>query len=296
MERYEQLGYSVVETIISGIYIFSISKLLKNKSGIRQRRVLRDLIYVNITVIACDIVLVTLTFTNQVDVSLAVQDFSYMLKLKLEFVVLNQLMAVAARGLSGETYAEKRYYHPSSSRDNRSAWSPDNAKHPLASSKRSGDSYQSPEALEMDSYPGGPEIRTPSPVVPRAGLSPPHPIWESQAGGHSEAKRGRHPPGVGIAVSTHSDQDNRKPRANAQSDTQAMLEPPEGFPVEEVSASYSIFLSTITKLDRLLAWLAGPKAINLWERKAKELEAGMMKMRTKSKLDCTCGKIAESLY
>ena len=33
--------------------------------------------------------------------------------MKLEFVVLNQLMAVAARGLQRESFEERRYHHPS---------------------------------------------------------------------------------------------------------------------------------------------------------------------------------------
>ena len=41
------------------------------------------------------------------------QTFSYALKLKLEFVVLNQLMAVAARGKRKENFEERRYHHGS---------------------------------------------------------------------------------------------------------------------------------------------------------------------------------------
>ena len=38
-----------------------------------------------------------------------------MVKLKLEFMVLNQLMAVAARGIKKQSFAERRYHHPSTS-------------------------------------------------------------------------------------------------------------------------------------------------------------------------------------
>ena len=57
-----------------------------------------------------------LTDRTTAGISHPIQTFSYALKLRLEFVVLNQLMAVAARGLgkNRDTTAEKRYHYPSS--------------------------------------------------------------------------------------------------------------------------------------------------------------------------------------
>lgn len=114
VERYTQIGYTIVELILSGFYIWSIIKLLKIKSGVRERRVMLDLIYVNIIAVALDIVTVVLVYLNRTGLSHPVQTFSYILKLRLEFVVLNQLMAVAARGIRRETFEEKRYHYKSS--------------------------------------------------------------------------------------------------------------------------------------------------------------------------------------
>lgn len=72
-----------------------------------------DLIYVNVIIVLFDILVVILLYLNQVGISHPVQNFSYALKLKLEFVVLNQLMAVAARGLRRESFEERRYHHSS---------------------------------------------------------------------------------------------------------------------------------------------------------------------------------------
>ena len=72
-----------------------------------------DLIYVNVIIVLFDILVVVLLYLNQVGISHPVQTFSYALKLKLEFVVLNQLMAVAARGLRKESFEERRYHHSS---------------------------------------------------------------------------------------------------------------------------------------------------------------------------------------
>ena len=67
----------------------------------------------NVILVLFDVLVVILLYFNQTGISHPVQSFSYALKLKLEFVVLNQLMAVAARGLRKETFEEQRYHHTS---------------------------------------------------------------------------------------------------------------------------------------------------------------------------------------
>ena len=65
-----------------------------------------DPIYVNVIIILFDILVVILLYLNQVGVSHPIRTFSYALKLKLEFVVLNQLIAIAARGLQRASFEE----------------------------------------------------------------------------------------------------------------------------------------------------------------------------------------------
>ncbi|KAL8693460.1 MAG: hypothetical protein Q9218_001731 [Villophora microphyllina] len=112
IERYAQPAFDCIEVTISGIYIFFLRRFLHVKSNVRQRRVMLDLIYVLVIVITLDIAMVILVFLNRVGVSHPIQTFSYILKFRLEFVVLNQLVAVAARGLRRETFEEKRYHGP----------------------------------------------------------------------------------------------------------------------------------------------------------------------------------------
>ena len=113
MDRVSQIGYTFAETILSGIYIWRVTQILSHKSSVRQRRVMMDLIYANVIAVLLDVLTVCLVFLNKGGVSHPVQTFSYLLKLKLEFLVLNQLMAVAARNLRRGTFAEKRYHYPS---------------------------------------------------------------------------------------------------------------------------------------------------------------------------------------
>lgn len=110
VQRYTQIGYTITESIISGLYISSLARILRVKSNVRQRRVMTDLIYVNFMVIAFDILEVAFVYTNQLAFSQPVQSFSYILKLRIEFVVLNQLMDVAARGMRRVTFGKNRYY------------------------------------------------------------------------------------------------------------------------------------------------------------------------------------------
>lgn len=102
-----------MECVLSGVYIWSLLGLLSLKSSVRQRRVMLDLIYVNVIILCLDMVVVILIYLNQVGISHPLQTFSYSVKMKLEFVILNQLMAVAARGIQRASFAERRYHHSS---------------------------------------------------------------------------------------------------------------------------------------------------------------------------------------
>ena len=165
LDRCLQLAYTAVEIMISSTYVWSLLKLLNLKSSVRQRRVMTDLIYVIIMGVCLDLLSVILVFLNQLGSSHPVQTFSYALKLKLEFVVLNQLMAVAARGLKKESFAERRYHQDpdTSSSEKRSATT-------AVSSKTSRWGLESdPEPLEPGSVD---ELVVPSPTLSRAKDAP----------------------------------------------------------------------------------------------------------------------------
>ena len=120
VDRCTQLGFTVAEIMLNGIYIWSLTEILRLKStvlnsGIRQRRVMTDLIYVNVVAICLDTLTVVLVYLNQTGISHPIQTFSYILKFKLEFLVLNQIMVVAARGSRKFSVADRRYYYPSTS-------------------------------------------------------------------------------------------------------------------------------------------------------------------------------------
>ena len=77
VDRYTQIGYTVAECSISGVYIWSLTGLLRIKSDVRQRRVMTDLIYINIIAVCLDFVTVILVFLNQLAISHPIQTFTY---------------------------------------------------------------------------------------------------------------------------------------------------------------------------------------------------------------------------
>ncbi|KAL2042961.1 hypothetical protein N7G274_004019 [Stereocaulon virgatum] len=121
MTRVSQPGFTIVESTISCVYLRSLVTMLKRKLTVRQRRVMRDLVCVNVILISLDVLEVIMVYLNEVGLGYPVQNFSYMLKFKLEFVVLNQLMAVAAKGKRKETFEERRYHHSSEANPTSSA-------------------------------------------------------------------------------------------------------------------------------------------------------------------------------
>ncbi len=176
--RYNQIGFTLVEITLSGIYIWSLLGLLNLKASVRQRRVMLDIIYVNVIIVSLDIIVVVLVYLNQTGISHPMQTFSYALKLKLEFVVLNQLMAVAARGVQRANFEERRYHH-SSATDPFSAecreW--DKKTSDLPKEEGKGPRQENHEL----SHSGSLQITLPSPTVSK------HDRRQSNMAGHDEA-------------------------------------------------------------------------------------------------------------
>ncbi|MCJ1400070.1 hypothetical protein MMC11_003273 [Xylographa trunciseda] len=95
MERLQMTAFSIQEFIISGIYVYSTIKLLRPVYHGRTRRVMMQLIWINLTIIAMDVVLLTFEYNWDYEIEATLKAMVYSIKLKLEFAVLNQLMTLA---------------------------------------------------------------------------------------------------------------------------------------------------------------------------------------------------------
>ena len=104
VERMQMTAFCMQEFIISGIYVYSTIKLLRPVYHGRTRRVMMQLIWINLIIIAMDVVLLAMEYTNNYEVEATLKAMVYSIKLKLEFAVLNQLMTLANSSVSSATH------------------------------------------------------------------------------------------------------------------------------------------------------------------------------------------------
>jgi hypothetical protein len=94
-ERTQLVVFAVQEALISSLYIYYAKDVLTTLDEVRKkprRAVMKQLIYINIILIALDSVLIGLQFAGFYEVQTSLKPAIYGLKLKLEFNVLNQLL------------------------------------------------------------------------------------------------------------------------------------------------------------------------------------------------------------
>lgn len=96
MERVQQTVFALQETAISSLYIYYASSFLRSSFAPPRRKViaLRLLIAVQVATILMDVGLTTFDYLSLYTLKCALHPFVYAVKLKMEFVVLNQLVAV----------------------------------------------------------------------------------------------------------------------------------------------------------------------------------------------------------
>jgi hypothetical protein len=100
MERVQQTVFAAQETIISFIYIWQTVRFLRNGFPVRTRKVVGSLLFVQIVVISLDIILTVLNNSNKMALKRMIHPFFYAIKLKLEFIVLNQLQSLVKSGVT----------------------------------------------------------------------------------------------------------------------------------------------------------------------------------------------------
>ena len=96
-ERIQSIIFLVMESTISIIYVWATVRLIKPNENIKVRRVMWELIGLNFLLVSLDVIWMTLFFLNYNGVKVPMQQFSYALKVRVEFVVLNQLKGLTSR-------------------------------------------------------------------------------------------------------------------------------------------------------------------------------------------------------
>jgi hypothetical protein len=100
MERIQQTIFTCQETVISGLYIYYTARFLDVGIAKRTRKVVALLIAVQVLVVSLDAGLTAFDYMNMFTLKCTLHPFVYSVKLKLEFIVLNQLLTIAKRGLA----------------------------------------------------------------------------------------------------------------------------------------------------------------------------------------------------
>ena len=97
-ERIQLTVFAAQEIFISSVYIYCTFQYLDTDStplGTSRRTVMKQLILVNLLIIAMDIVIVCLQYTGFYEVQTSFKAATYSIKLKLEFDILNHLVNVS---------------------------------------------------------------------------------------------------------------------------------------------------------------------------------------------------------
>jgi hypothetical protein len=107
IEKVQIAGFSVQETIISSIYIYAAQRMVKESYNAQTKHCIRLLILVQIVCILLDVPFIVLAYSDIFLLKATLTSFAYAIKLKLEFIVLNQLIGIVKHGI-----APRGIHHP----------------------------------------------------------------------------------------------------------------------------------------------------------------------------------------
>jgi hypothetical protein len=104
MEKIQVTWFSVQETIISLLYIYHTRDFLKDTYTHQTHRVMQLLMTAQVLAILFDVALVTVDWNNMFTLKVTIHPFVYAVKLKMEFIVLNQLLALIKHGVAPRSF------------------------------------------------------------------------------------------------------------------------------------------------------------------------------------------------
>jgi hypothetical protein len=112
IERVQQAIYTVQETIISFLYIYYITQFLGGVHALFRNKVTCLLVCVQILAVVLDAALSFTVYTDRFILRCAIHPFLYTVKLKLEFIVLNQLQTFFKRDIGTSNLRDANSHNP----------------------------------------------------------------------------------------------------------------------------------------------------------------------------------------
>ncbi|EME39450.1 hypothetical protein DOTSEDRAFT_28599 [Dothistroma septosporum NZE10] len=101
MEKIQMAGFFIQELILSSIYIVETVQILRNSLRHGTRRIMKQLIFMNIVIIVLDLGLVGLESASLYILQVLLKSVVYSVKLKLEFAILGKLVQFVRGTKSG---------------------------------------------------------------------------------------------------------------------------------------------------------------------------------------------------
>jgi hypothetical protein len=112
-EKVQVTIFFIQELVISGLYIFETSKLMRLEASIRggesTRRILNHLIYVNVIIVILDITILVLEYAGLYSLQTAYKALVYAVKLKMEFSILNRLVELARGSQNASSFSRSHH-------------------------------------------------------------------------------------------------------------------------------------------------------------------------------------------
>lgn len=98
IEKFQMTGFMLQEFIISGIYLYETTKLLKIMKKSNTRRTVLELFAINVFIIALDVGLLVIEYLDLIVYEQTFKGVIYSIKLKLEFAILGKLVKIVRNG------------------------------------------------------------------------------------------------------------------------------------------------------------------------------------------------------
>ena len=98
MEKIQMCGFFIQEIVLSSIYILETIRILKTSIQPNTRRLMYQLLAINVLIIFMDLGLLGLEAASLYILETIVKGFLYSVKLKLEFAILSKLVKFVGRG------------------------------------------------------------------------------------------------------------------------------------------------------------------------------------------------------
>ncbi|KAL4963003.1 uncharacterized protein BDV14DRAFT_177364 [Aspergillus stella-maris] len=98
MERIQLIIFCLQESLLSGIYIWETSKLLRLRPQRAHMVILTQLIVINVIILILDVIVVVFQYAGLFALQVVFKPVAYSIKLRLEYAILGRLIVVATGG------------------------------------------------------------------------------------------------------------------------------------------------------------------------------------------------------